>query len=504
MSAFAHLTDLQKQEALKRARIRVQELRAAGAEDLAKIELETQRRECETLKGFTKHFWHVLEPRQQLLWNWHLDELCDIGEQIYRGELTHVIGNVPPGTMKSLLMSVMFRAWVWSKNPSARFLSGSYSADLSVEHNVKLRDVVTSELFKKLFPTFSLRGDTKQRIDTTAEGWSIATSVGGVGTGEHPDYVLVDDPLTEQQSRSDTERKTANTWISRTLSSRGVIRGVRVLIIMQRLHDDDPSGHMMRKGGWHVVKFPMRYEGIVRRESGEVEYPDPRDQRTTVGQLLWPAAFPEERVKRLENDLGPFATAGQLQQRPVPEGGGLVKASQFRYVDVAPARMRVIRGWDTAATEDDGDYTVGVKIGEDLSAPGTFYVLHVVREQVEDPDALVEATAKQDGKKVEVRIEREPGSSGKAIGKMYSRSLKGFSFDMQQVSKDKPSRARAYFSQIRSGNVYLLRGDWNAKYVDELCSFPTGLKDDQVDGSSCAFNGLLIDAPKLTKATWGD
>jgi predicted phage terminase large subunit-like protein len=548
-------------------------------EKAAKLALIARIRLRKNLKSnfpeFMRHFWRVVEPDTPLVWNWHLDVLAD--ELVTAPPSAKVVFNVPPGTGKSLTF-VLFRAWLWANNAQLRFFNASYGAHLSVRDNVKLRNLIQSREYQLLFPNVQLRGDqnAKERFETTEGGWSVATSVGGAGTGEHPDYKFIDDPLSEQQSRSPVERLEANLWIDRTLTMRGLTRNVRSFLIMQRLHEDDPTGHVMKQGGWKLVRFPMRFEKctcpkpyycegcgaefdtnksiwdngvtwahdnplllpcgpVFSRPDQELIrcplhkadpnwQPDPRDLRTIPGELLMPTLFTEAKVRGVELALGPYGTAGQLQQRPSPEGGGLFKREWFSIVDALPSaprsKVREARGWDTAGTEGDGDWTVGVRIYQVEIQPETrlkrlghpdditpaqyhYYITSVVRAQTANVDKLIRATAEADGRNVDQREEKEGGSAGVAVIRARANALRGYPYSGVQISGDKVTRAKPFRTQCEAGNVFLLRGEWNTVYLDELTHFPTGDHDDQVDGSSCAFNALLMDKPKQTKATWG-
>lgn len=527
-SPFAHLDPARRaiaEQKMREAYARVLKTREAAVRQLAELQLEIDRRTCSTLKGFTQHFWDILEPTEKLVWNWHLDELCDIAERVIEGEEGYfkVIINVPPGTMKSLLMSVMLRAYIWSKFPDKRFLSASYSGPRSTADNVKLRTLIQSERFQRLFPAVVFRGDqnAKERFETTAGGYSLATSVGGVGTGEHPDFTFIDDPISEKQSRSKLERDEANTWIDRTLSSRGVTRNMRTIVIMQRLHEEDPTGHLLAKGGWTHIKFEMRYVGRVERPDGKVELPDPRDHRTEKGQLLWPELFPEHKVRNLEIALGPYGTAGQLQQRPSPEGGGLFKREYFKYVAAAPKHARRVRCWDTAATEDGGDYTATCRISEpvsdirdedgNLQGAGRFYIEHAAHAQLAPSgvERWMVDLAKYDGKEVSIRELQEPASAGKTVIAARTRLLKGWDHKGVLISNDKVTMAKPFRAQCEAGNVYIVQtGDpaadeWIEPFLDELTTFPTGKNDDLVDAASNGFNQVLLEPlPEAEWVTW--
>ena len=470
------------------------------------IELELSVRRCRSFKNFIHEAWEIIEPSSTLVWNWHLDEFCKEFELAaetpdYRG-----IFNVPPATMKSLLM-VFGRAWLWTRNSSLGFLSGSYSLHLALRDNVKLREIVKSQWYQTRWPKVKLVGDqnAKELFKTQYGGWSFATSVAGAGTGEHPDFIFIDDPISALEARSTVAMTVANEWIDRTLSTRGMTRGVRFLLTMQRLNEIDPSGHLLDKGGWRHMCFPMEYRAYEEdSNTGRVLWrPDPRDHRTEPGELLWPALIPREKVEQLKIALGPYGAAGQLGQQPSPEGGGLFKRSYFTVVDTAPIEARRCRGWDTAGTENDGDYTVGVKMS--ITKEGIIYIEDVVRGQFapDDVELTILNTAKLDGRKTMQREEKEGGSAGKGVTAARAKLLKGYDYEGINVGADKITRAKPFRAQCAAGNVRMVRGEWNEPYLQELEHFPVGKHDDQVDGSSCAYNQLVIEEPKKTSATWG-
>jgi predicted phage terminase large subunit-like protein len=258
---------------------------------------------------------------------------------------------------------------------------------------------------------------------------------------------------------------------------------------MQRLHESDLSGHLLARGGWRHICWPMRYDEQIATAD---------DPRTQPGELLWPALFDEEKVRQLELDLGAYAAAGQLQQRPAPAEGGLFKREWFdgRIVDTAPVQARRCRGWDTAATEGAGDYTCGVRIAE---ADGIYYVEDVQRAQLSPfgVDALIRATVQKDGTSCRQREERT-GADGKTVTAHRLKLLAGYDYREVVVMQNKVARAGGFRSQCEGGNVRLVKGSWNHVFLDELCIFPNGDHDDQVDAATCAFNDLTLGAPRIT------
>lgn len=414
--------------------------------------------------------------------------------------------------MKSLLVSVFWPAWEWARNPRRRTITASYSATITIDQNRKVRDLITSEWYQRLFAVKLVEDqNTKIRFNTDKGGWRLATSVGGAMTGEHPDIIIIDDVITAEQARSEADRRAANKWFDTTVSTRGVGRGVAIVIIAQRLHQEDLPGYLLARGGWEHVCFPMRYEPTRAASQDDPGHQaDARDPRTIKGELLWPALFPEEKVRQLEIDLGPYDAAGQLQQRPVPEGGGLFKREWFKFVDATDELVQKIvrraRGWDTAGTEGDGDYTRGVKIGE--SQNGEVIVETATGGQwgPDSVDKNMLRTADMDGRGTVQREEKEGGSSGKAVILSRAKLLKGYDYAGVTISGSKVVRAKPFRAQCQAGNVYLVRGFWNEEYITELCNFPTGKNDDYVDASSCAFNAVLLEPRnevRVREATWG-
>lgn len=509
-----------------------------GREDLQSAELALDRyRLSHSLYDFMGEFWSCIEPGP-FVPNWHIQVMCADLEAAYeqwRWSKIPVreIWNIPPGTMKSLTF-VFFNAWAWTKDGRMRFLTFSYGQHLTTRDNLNVKKIVQSDRYQELWPLgFAEDQDTKTRYNTDKGGWRVASSVGGVGTGEHPDVIVIDDAMTFLQAMSKTERDGVNSWFDGTVTTRGVGRNAMVFCVGQRLHADDLPAHLQKKGGWVLLRLPMRYEKCTctpdQRCALHLEdaswAPDPRDPRTEAGELLFPGLFDEDKVKKLETDLD-MQAPGQLQQRPSREGGTLFRREWFKFVDTLPAERLSSRGWDTAATEGGGDYTAGAKISEvlerrgdpthpklppALTRAGRFIVESVVRDQLgpDDVDKLMLSTAQLDGVECAVREQREGGASGKAVISDRQRLLNGFDYDEVHVGVNKPLFSKPFRSQCRAGNVYLYRTGnpdqdaWIEPFIAELCAFPTGANDDQVDAVSTGYNALAaLEMPSVMGAVW--
>lgn len=475
---------------------------------LTALALRYETRECrDSLLAFVKAAWHIIEPDCEFVCNWHIEELVKVLEDVANGKQKRVVINVPPGTMKSLLVSVLFPCWIWARNPHKRILTAAYSDKRALDANIKARNIIKSHWFQKRFKLVLVDDqDTKGRFDTKQGGWRIATSVGGEGTGLHPDFIIIDDAATAADAQSEVERKKVNDWFDQTMSSRGISRGVAAIVLGQRLHEEDLPGHLIAKGGWYLVRFPMRYMKTVKPTKDNPGYEaDPRDPRKVEGELLWPSVFDEQKVKTLEGDLMAYGTAGQLQQIPAPGGGGLFKRENFKFIDAAPAVARRVRGWDTAASEGKGDWTRGCRISE---ARGIFFIEDMVGDKLgpDGVDKLIKVTAELDGKRCPIREEKEGGASGKAVIQARAKLLQGWDYLGVTVTGSKVVRAKPFRAQVEAGNVYLVRGGWNEAFIVELCGFPTGKHDDQVDAATCAFNAVLLEPDpqvRVHEAVWG-
>lgn len=396
----------------------------------------------------------------------------------------------------SLLVSVFWPAWEWASNPALRYLCVSYDEALSIRDNRRCRDILRSEWYRGNWPCVELAGDqnAKTRYDTTAGGWRIGTSVGGRGLGEHPDRKIVDDPHKTKEAESDTERQHAIDFFDGTLSSRGKSRGARDVVIMQRLHEEDLSGHILGKPNaseWTHICLPMRFEP-ERMGKTPLGW---ADERTEDGELLWPDLFPEKAVAELESDMGSYLAAGQLQQRPSPMGGGMFKREWFRIVQAAPVQAARVRYWDKASTPTGtGARSAGALMSR--TKAGLYYLEDVVKGRWSSGarEQIIKQTCQLDNLRHNGRVatwsEQEPGSGGKESAENTVRNLAGYDVHTDRVTGDKVTRARPLAAQAEAGNVYLVEGEWNAEFLEEICSFPTGKLKDQVDASSGAFNKL--------------
>lgn len=443
----------------------------------------------DSLHEFVRQAWHLVEPDTKFRDNWHLVAICDHLQAVSEGKISRLLINVPPGTMKSLLVCVFWPAWEWTKKPGERYLFASYSDALSMRDSVRCRNILTSDWYQDKWP-MKFRDDqnAKGMFENTLGGWRLATSVGGRGTGLHPGRVICDDGNSAAAAESEAERQNVIDWWDGTISTRGISRGVAQVVIQQRLHTQDMTGHLLGKDGWEHICLPMRYEP-GRMKPTCLGFQDPR---TVDGQLLWPELFTEEIVSRLEKTMGLYNAAGQLQQRPVPRGGGMFKREWFTIVEAAPVCQRYIRYWDKAGSaKGTGARTAGVLMGK--TSDGRYVVLDVITARLEAParEALIKQTAIVDAQRyngqVTTATEQEPGSSGKEAAASTVKNLAGFDCRVDRVTGSKDVRAEPLAAQASVGNVFVLKSRWTPDFLDEIEVFPLGKLKDQCDAAASAF-----------------
>lgn len=452
--------------------------------------LEVERELCRRhFVDFVRLAWPILEPAQPYVHNWHIDMVAEHLEAVTRGEITRLLVNIPPGTMKSMLVGVLWPAWEWGpcKRPALRYVTASHAEKYAHRDSGKMRDLVLSEWYRERWPHVEVRPDknSNERFVTTRTGFRHAMPMVSL-TGSRGDRVIIDDPHNVEGALSKADRERDLRIAKETVPTR-VNNPDRsaIIYVMQRLHEEDISGMLLsEKHGYVHLMLPMEFEPNRRcvTQWGA-------DPRTQAGELLFPQRFPRWVVERDKTIMGEHATAGQFQQRPAPRGGALIKADRLQ-IDAPGRIVRSVRYWDKAGTAGGGAYTAGVLVGVD--AEGGYWVLDVVRGQwsAKEREKHIRLTAEADGTNVPVWIEQEPGSGGKESAENTVVNLAGYVIKAERVTGDKVTRAEPFSIQVENGNVKLRRAAWNADYLAEARTFPLGKYKDQIDATSGAFNKL--------------
>lgn len=465
-----------------------------------------------SLFQFLQYFWDIVS-QQTFHPNWHIEYLCRELERVAyqvgdRKPREHdLIVNISPGSSKTITCSIMFPAWCWTKWPWMRFITASYSGALSLESAEYCRELIRSEKFQDMYPDIAIKEDkdtksnyriVKKEFGTIGVrpkekpgGSRYSTSVGGTLTGFHGDILIVDDPLNPTQAVSDIELANANNWMEQTLSTRKTDKAMTpTILIMQRLNQNDPTGHILEKQKENIrhicIPGEIRNFRMYASPSEILDYY--RDD------LMDPVRLPWSVLKDLEADLGQYSYAGQIGQNPTPPGGGMFKVDRMPFLDQEPVPnsiVKTVRYWDKAGTEGAGDYTVGVRMSALSNGRWLIEDMKRGRWGSHEREAVIRATAEADGVRVQVWVEQESGSGGKESAEGTIRNLAGYVVRAERPTGDKTFRADPFSVQVNNGNVMLLKGLWNQDLLQELRYFPFGTHDDIVDSCSGAFSKLV-------------
>lgn len=497
-------------------------------------ELAERRAQFETggLRLFARQAWMFLEPRSTFVPNWHIDVICEHLELAFSREITRLLINIQPRVLKSTLVSVLAPTWRWTSTPSERFLTASYGTKLAIRDAVKSRALINSAWYQSNWGNaFHLTGDQneKSRYTNDRTGYRISTSVGAGVTGEGGDVLILDDPNEQSDAQSEAARVAVKDWWGGTWATRlnDLDDGVKI-VIQQRIHEEDLTGHILAEEGtideggeWLHLCLPAEYEPahpfVCPREialpSGRTIAGDPR---TEEGELLNPARVTRDQLDRLKITMGSQKATGQLQQRPSPAEGSILKRHWWRFYehDRWPAVTSVVSYWDTSwKDKTTSDYVVGLVVGV---AGANRYVLNRWRGQwgLVDAQAQIEASAAWVQKRIPNlphTIYVEATANGPDIIAALRNTVPGIV--SAAVKGDKTQRAHAVTPQLEAGQVFIpghpdpsgTRPDdartpaWALELVEECAGFPNASHDDQVD----ALTGCLLRAssPRLPSDT---
>lgn len=477
------------------------------------------------LLRFIKDFWYILEPQRPFHSGWALRAMCDHLQAVSEGKITRLLINVPPGSMKSLLVNVFWPAWEWIERPDLRYVSFSYASHLTWRDNVKFQDLLTSKLYRDLYGRVAeLREASKVKVSNDRTGWKFATSIGGVGTGERGDRVLLDDPHNVKESESDVVRTETVRFFKEAMSNRlNDMTESAIVVIMQRVHEDDVSGAILAdKLGYVHLCIPMEFEPDRRcftfLRDGTPFWVDPRKHEN---ECFWNARFSPEAVVMCKL-LGEHAFAGQYQQRPEARGGGLFKRAYWRRLTLLngkfPAMNYVMASLDGAFTEkkenDPNGFTVwgafidqaGNRCAVTMAAWRKHLTLHgkcrprrngepwsAYRLETEQDWGVIQWLDYECSRWKVDKLLIENKANGHDVASEMLRIFAWAKFVVELVdpgSNDKFARGIRVQPVFAEGLIYTLddihERTWVKTLVDECAIFPRGRFDDQVDSMTQA------------------
>ena len=455
------------------------------------------------LSFFIQRSFAELCPADTYLKNWHIEALAYALEKVAKGETKRLIITMPPRHLKSISASVAFPAWLLGLEPSKRIFCASYAQELSTSFSLQTRTIMQSEWYKECFPNTAL-GDSKNtqnEITTTQHGGRLASSVGGSMTGKGGDIIIIDGPQKADEALSEVKRKSVVEWLQGTAATRlNNPKTGAIIIIQQRCHEEDLSGHLLEQQGWEHLNLPA----IAEVKSSVPTGPEKIHIRNE-GDILHPERMSKADLDQRRSEMGGKAFAAQYQQQPAPVGDGIIEWDWFpRYSELPGGRHSrfVIQSWDTAYRASEiSSYSVCLTFAY---YEGHIYLIDVFRERISAAKLLptIRAQAKKYGV-TDIVIEATGGAACAIEILMKERRQGRKDVPYVQYHKPKIDKAarlmrEAYF--VEQGLVHLPKqASWLNEFRQELLAFPAGKHDDQVDALSQALKWLRMGSERTVR-----
>lgn len=448
--------------------------------------------------SFIERAFYELNPQTRLIMSAYIEVLATKLEACRRGEIHRLIVNVPPRHLKSHCASVCLPAWILGHQPWSQVICASYGQELADKLARDCRTVMQSAWYQTLFPT-RLLGQAVHDFLTTEQGVRMATSIEGVLTGRGGDFIIIDDPTKPEEALSESRRSKANQWFDNTLLSRlnNKAKGC-IIIVMQRLHQDDLVGHVLELDDWGVVSFPAIAE---EDETHPIETPlGRRLHRRAAGEILHPERESRATLANIRQQIGEYNFQSQYQQNPTPVGGAIVKTEWLHfYAPGEPPKFSwIIDSWDSANKADElNDYSVCTSWG---LYEKNFYLLDVFRQRLNFPE-LKRKAVELFHRHQATTLLIEDKASGTQLIQELQREVYGVKAYEPPKGMDKIMRLYAVTPLFENGFVHLpISAPWLTDFVRELTSFPGSKYDDQVDSTTQALDYLR--GPAFSLEVW--
>jgi predicted phage terminase large subunit-like protein len=484
-----------------------QKARVTNNEEAAELE--------RSLSKYTRQAWPIIDPADYLH-NWHIDCISEYLEAVTAGQIKRLLVNLPPRYMKSVLGSVSWPTWVWTKKPETKWLFTSYAQSLSTKLSVDRRLILQSDWYRRNWgEKFFLLGDqnVKTEYQNNKNGVMVATSIGGTITGKGGDVIVVDDPHNPEEIDSDTIRSGVIEYFRRTLPSRlNNKKTGAIVVIMQRLHENDLSGHIIEAGGYEHLNLPAESQ-----KRTIIHFPiSGRDKIREAGDLLWPEREGRDEIEAMKRALGSYNYEAQYGQNPSAAEGGMFKRWWWRYwhypdkplppVEVRQADGTILKihpeplpvkfdeelqSWDCTFKDSDGsDFVCGQAWARQQADK---FLLDQVKERMDiirTMEEIVKMTARHPKAMLKLI---EDKANGPAVIQMLRRKVGGLV--PVQPEGGKVSRAAAVAPEVESGNVYLphpMIAPWVDSFINTFAGFPKVANDDEVDAMSQAVKRMMF------------
>jgi predicted phage terminase large subunit-like protein len=423
---------------------------------------------------FLRRSFGTLSPSETFIQSWHIEAITEYLRALEQSHITRLIINMPPRSLKSMTVTVAWTSYLLGRNPATKIITASYASALSLKHGLDARTLLLSPWFARAFPHTRLISTEKRKLMTTQQGFRLSTSVGGTLTGEGGDVLIIDDPLNPAQAASDRFRARANPWFDHTLASRLNNKHTgRMLLVMQRLHEEDLTGHLLAKGGWEHVALPAMAESPVTISVGRFY------KVMQTGELLQPERESEATLARLREDVGSQAFAAQYLQTPVRTEGQMIRAG---WIHCAPMPSQVeflLQSWDTAIkTGAAHDRSACVTLGV---SEGRYYVMDALACRMDYP-SLKRALLEQVERYKPHAVVIEDKASGQSLLQDVRREHQALPIVPWMPKGNKIQRTARITPLMEAGRIcFPYQASWKEEMVAELMAFPHGRHDDLVD-----------------------
>ena len=434
--------------------------------------------------SFVHKVFHTLSPGAPYFPNWHIDLIGEYLAATERGEIKRLIINMPPRCLKSVCINVAWPAWILGHRPESRIISASYSQILSTKLSLDTRFILSTDWYKKIFKNtrISNKQNQKTKFMTTKYGFRFSTSVGGTATGEGADYLIVDDPQNPAHIHSENIRSKTINWFLETFSTRLNNRNDgRIILVMQRLHDNDLSGFLEREKSdeWTILKIPLIAQKNIKYSIANFNY------EFKKGESINSELFSSKVINSLKNEIGKSGFNAQYLQKPDISFGGIMKKSDIKFAEILPEKFdHIIQSWDTAIKiSENSDYSVcsswGVK--DDI-----YYLISIFEEKLEYPKLKEKILALNEEFLPDIILIEDKASGQSLIQDL--RELKHKIIPVK-VSRDKVTRFASTLDLFFANRV-LFSGNLpnEEKIIEQLTSFPNSKNDDMVDSISQFLN----------------
>jgi predicted phage terminase large subunit-like protein len=439
------------------------------------------------LRFFVWKGFQTVLPGTTYLPNWHVHAIVHQLMRVHAGDISRLVINQPPRSLKSICVSVAYTAWLLGHDPTRRIIVVSYSNELAAELHRQFRTLIDSTWYRALFPAMRPARDTGTELVTTAGGSRYATSIGGTLTGRGADLIIIDDPLKAEEAMSEPARKRVIDWYAGTLVSRlnDKAKGP-IVVVMQRLHENDLAGHLLGQGGWHHLDLPA-----IAVEDGVIPVGPGKFITRRRGEVLHAERESKAVLDQIKAEIGSLMFSAQYQQRPVPLEGNLIRREWFRVYDQLPQKEpsgRIVQSWDVATmTGEANDFSVCTTW---LIDKADFYLIDVFRGRLQYPDLRRKVISLATTHGAQTILIENAGPGMQLLQDLQRDTPPGVNRPIgPKPEGSKADRMAAQSAKIESGHVHLPRDtEWLDSFLLELLAFPRGKHDDQVDSVSQFLN----------------